>query len=114
MKSKSSPPSSGTEDSPATVLEVEALEEANTLACFLFLSTTISSESAGGGDVVELVEIEQAVAKIEQSSHSKPTEQNVSNLQSRSIPKHPHRSPKFWPHWLTIRDVTYYPPKVMV
>jgi hypothetical protein len=30
------------------------------------------------------------------------------------LPKHPHRIPTFWPHWLTIRDVTYYPPKVMV
>jgi hypothetical protein len=55
MKSKSSPPSSSTEDSPATVLEVEALEKANTLARFLFLSMTRSSDSAGGGDVVELV-----------------------------------------------------------
>jgi hypothetical protein len=32
-----------------------ALEEANTLACFLFLSTTRYSDSAGGDDVVELV-----------------------------------------------------------
>jgi hypothetical protein len=55
IKSKSSPPSSGTEDSPAAVLEAKAVEEANTLAHFLFLSTTRSSDSAGGGDVVELV-----------------------------------------------------------
>jgi hypothetical protein len=55
MKSKSSLPSSGTEDSLATVLEAEVLEEANTLAHFLFLSTTRSSDSARGGDVVELV-----------------------------------------------------------
>jgi hypothetical protein len=32
-----------------------ALEEANTLARFLFLLTTRSSDSAGGDDVVELV-----------------------------------------------------------
>jgi hypothetical protein len=55
MKSKSSLPSSGTEDSLATVLEAEALEEANTSARFLFLSATRSSDSTGGGDVVELV-----------------------------------------------------------
>jgi hypothetical protein len=55
MKLKSSPPSSGTEDSPATVLEAEALEEANTSARFLFLSMTRSSDSAGGGHAFELV-----------------------------------------------------------
>jgi hypothetical protein len=27
---------------------------------------------------------------------------------------HTHRNPMFWPHWLTIRGVTYYPPKVKV
>jgi hypothetical protein len=52
---KSSPPTSGMKVSPATVLEAVALEEANTSACFLFLSTTRLSDSAGGDDVVELV-----------------------------------------------------------
>jgi hypothetical protein len=27
---------------------------------------------------------------------------------------HPHRSPTFWPHWLTIKGVASYPPKVKV
>jgi hypothetical protein len=27
---------------------------------------------------------------------------------------HTHRNPTFWPHWLTIRGVTSYPPKVKV
>jgi hypothetical protein len=31
------------------------LEEANSLTCFLFLFTPMSLESAGGGDVNELV-----------------------------------------------------------
>jgi hypothetical protein len=37
------------------VLCREVLEEANSLTHFLFLSAPVSSESAGGGDVVELV-----------------------------------------------------------
>jgi hypothetical protein len=55
MKSKSSLPTSGSKDSPASVLGAEALEEANSLTRFLFLSTTRSSERAEGGDVIELV-----------------------------------------------------------
>jgi hypothetical protein len=55
MKSKSSPPSSGSKDSSARVIGAEALEEANSSIRFLFLSMTRSSGSAGGGDVVELV-----------------------------------------------------------
>jgi hypothetical protein len=27
---------------------------------------------------------------------------------------HFHRNPTFWPHWLTIRGVTIYPPRVKV
>jgi hypothetical protein len=34
---------------------MEVLEEASSSTRFLFLSTQVSSESAGGGDVVELV-----------------------------------------------------------
>jgi hypothetical protein len=39
----------------AVVLCIEVLEEVNSLTHFLFLSALVSSESAGGGDVVELV-----------------------------------------------------------
>jgi hypothetical protein len=34
---------------------MKVLKEMNSLTCFLFLSRLGSSESAGGGDVVELV-----------------------------------------------------------
>jgi hypothetical protein len=53
--SKSSSSSSRVEASPATFLWAEVLEERSSLTRFLFLSRPRSSESAGGGDVVELV-----------------------------------------------------------
>jgi hypothetical protein len=39
----------------AVVLCREVLEEVKSSTCFLFLSAPVSSKSAGGGDVVELV-----------------------------------------------------------
>jgi hypothetical protein len=53
--SKSSSSSSRAEASPATFLWAEVLKERSSLTHFLFLSRPRSSESAGGGDVVELV-----------------------------------------------------------
>jgi hypothetical protein len=55
MRSKSSTSSSGAEVSLITVVCAEVLEERSSITRFLFLSMTRSSESAGGGDVVELV-----------------------------------------------------------
>jgi hypothetical protein len=55
MRSKNSTPSSRIGASSAAVLCAEVLEEVNSSTCFLFLSTPMSSESAGGGDVDELV-----------------------------------------------------------
>jgi hypothetical protein len=63
MRSKSSTSSSGAEVSPITVVCAEVLEERSSIAHFLFLSTPRSSESAGGGDIVELV-------SSSESSHS--------------------------------------------
>jgi hypothetical protein len=57
--------------------------------------------------------VEQAVAETDQSSYSKSTEQNVSDSCSRSKVKVLTVFLRFG-HWLTIRGVTYYPPKVMV
>jgi hypothetical protein len=55
MRSKTSTSSSRTGASSAAVLYAEVLEEANSSTCFLFLSTPVSSESAGEDDVDELV-----------------------------------------------------------
>jgi hypothetical protein len=55
MRSKSSMSSSGAEFSPITVVCAEVLEERSSVTRFLFLSTLRSSESAGEGNVVELV-----------------------------------------------------------
>jgi hypothetical protein len=55
IRSKNSTPSSSTGASLAAVFCIEVLEEVNSLTCFLFLSAPVSSESAGGGDVIELV-----------------------------------------------------------
>jgi hypothetical protein len=55
MRSKSSTSSSGAEASPITVVCTKVLEERSSITRFLFLSTPRSSESAGGGDIVELV-----------------------------------------------------------
>jgi hypothetical protein len=55
MRSKNSTPSSRTGASLAAVLYTEVLEEVNSSMHFLFLSAPVSAESAGGGDVVELV-----------------------------------------------------------
>jgi hypothetical protein len=57
--------------------------------------------------------VEQAVAEVEQPSYSKPTEQNVSDSCNRSKVQVLTVFLRFG-HWLTIRDVIYYPPKVMV
>jgi hypothetical protein len=54
-RSKYSISSSRTGASLAAVLCTEVLDEASSSTRFLFLSAPISSESAGGGDVVELV-----------------------------------------------------------
>jgi hypothetical protein len=55
MRSKNSTFSSRTGALLAVVLCTEVLEEVNSLTRFLFLSAPVSSESVGGGDVVELV-----------------------------------------------------------
>jgi hypothetical protein len=55
MRSKNSTSSSRTGASLAVVLCTEVLDEVSSLTRFLFLSAQVSSESAGGGDVVELV-----------------------------------------------------------
>jgi hypothetical protein len=54
-RSKYSISSSRTGALSAAVLYREELEEAKSLTRFLFLSAPVSSENAGGGDVVELV-----------------------------------------------------------
>jgi hypothetical protein len=55
MRSKNSTSSSRTGALLAAVLCMEVLDEVNSSTRFLFLSALVSSESAGGGDVVELV-----------------------------------------------------------
>jgi hypothetical protein len=55
MRSKSSTSSSGAEVSPIIVVCAKVLEERSSVTCFLFLSTPRSTESAGGGDIIELV-----------------------------------------------------------
>jgi hypothetical protein len=55
MRSKNLTSSSSIGASSAAVLYAEVLEEANSSMRFLFLSIPVSSESAGGGDVIELV-----------------------------------------------------------
>jgi hypothetical protein len=55
MRSKNSTSSSRTGASVAAVLGAEVLDEVSSSTRFLFLSTLVSSESAGGGDDVELV-----------------------------------------------------------
>jgi hypothetical protein len=55
MRLKNSTSSSRTWALLAAVLCIEVLEEVNSSTRFLFLSAPVSSESAGGGDVVELV-----------------------------------------------------------
>jgi hypothetical protein len=55
MRSKNSTSSSRTGASLAAVLYTEVLDEVSSSTRFLFLSAPVSSESAGGGDVVELV-----------------------------------------------------------
>jgi hypothetical protein len=55
MRSKSSTSSSGVEVSPITVVCAEVLKERSSVTRFLFLSMPRSSESTGGGDIVELV-----------------------------------------------------------
>jgi hypothetical protein len=55
MRSKNSTSSSRTGALLADVLCIEVLEEVNSSTHFLFLSAPVSSEIAGGGDVVELV-----------------------------------------------------------
>jgi hypothetical protein len=55
MRSKNSTSSSRAGASTVAVLWAEVLEEANSSMDFLFLSIPVSSESVGGGDVVELV-----------------------------------------------------------
>jgi hypothetical protein len=55
MRSKNSTSSSRAGASSVAVLWAEVLKEANSSTRFLFLSIPVSSESAGGGDVVELV-----------------------------------------------------------
>jgi hypothetical protein len=55
MRSKSSTSSSGAEVFPITVVCAEVLEERSSVTRFLFLSMPRSLESAGGGDIVELV-----------------------------------------------------------
>jgi hypothetical protein len=62
----------------------------------------------GSGKVAKQVAVE-----AEQSSHSNPTEQNVSDSRSRSKVQVLTVFLRFG-HWLIIRGVTYYPPKVMV
>jgi hypothetical protein len=55
IRSKNSTPSSRTGASVAAVLCAEVLKDVKLLTRFLFLSAPVSSESAGGGDVIELV-----------------------------------------------------------
>jgi hypothetical protein len=55
MRSKNSTPSSRTGASLAAVLCTKVLEEVNSSTHFLFLFAPVSSENAGGGNVVELV-----------------------------------------------------------
>jgi hypothetical protein len=55
MKLKNSTSSSRTGASLAAVLCTEVLDEVSSSTRFLFLSAQVSSESTGGGDVVELV-----------------------------------------------------------
>jgi hypothetical protein len=57
--------------------------------------------------------VEQAVVETDQSSYSKSTEQNVSDSCSCSKIQVLTVFLRFG-HWLTIRDVIYFPPKVMV
>jgi hypothetical protein len=64
IRSKNSTPSSSTGASLAAVLCTEVLEEVNSLTRFLFLSAPVSSESAGGGDVVELVSSSDSLASF--------------------------------------------------
>jgi hypothetical protein len=47
--------------------------------------------------------------KIDSSLHSRSTEKTF--LKRVVVP---HRILTFWPHWHTMRGVTYFPPKVMV
>jgi hypothetical protein len=62
MRSKNSTSSSIAGALSVTVLYAEVLEEANSSMCFLFLSIPMSSESVGGGDVVELVSSSDSLA----------------------------------------------------
>jgi hypothetical protein len=62
MRSKNSTSSSRAGASTVTVLWAEVLEEANSSMRFLFLSIPVSSESAGEGDVVELVSSSDSLA----------------------------------------------------
>jgi hypothetical protein len=62
MRSKNSTSSSRTGALLAAVLCIEVLEEVNSLTRFLFLSVPVSSESKGGGDVVELVSSSDSLA----------------------------------------------------
>jgi hypothetical protein len=55
MRSKNSTSSSRTGALLPAVLYIEVLEEVNLSTRFLFLFTPVSSEIAGGDDVVELV-----------------------------------------------------------
>jgi hypothetical protein len=55
MRLKNSTSSSRTGALLAAVLYTEVLDEVNSSTRFLFLSAPASLESAGGGDVVELV-----------------------------------------------------------
>jgi hypothetical protein len=61
-RSKYSISSSRTGALLATVLCREVLEEVKSSTRFLFLSAPVSSESAGGGDVVELVSSSDSLA----------------------------------------------------
>jgi hypothetical protein len=55
IRSKNSTPSSRKGASAATVFYAEVLEDVKSLTRFLFLSAPVSSDSAGAGNVVELV-----------------------------------------------------------
>jgi hypothetical protein len=61
-RSKNSTSSSRTGASLAAVLWTEVLDEVSSSTCFLFLSAPVSSERAGGDDVVELVSSSNSLA----------------------------------------------------
>jgi hypothetical protein len=61
-RSKNSTSSSRTGASLAAVLCTEVLDDVSSSTCFLFLSAPVSSERAGGGDVVELVSSSDSLA----------------------------------------------------